>query len=543
RGGDKMWVLGLLLLTFGSAQGLVRLDPLVDSPAGLIRGLRADDEQYAMFLGIPYAQVDENNPFGASIPQPKFATIFDAFDDSAMCPQMENFNKTIVGTLDCLHLNIYVPNTASSRNRLPVLVWIYGGAFSYGFASRYIYGPKYLIRHDVILVTLNYRVGPYGFFCLDTPEVPGNQGFKDQVSALRWVRDNIAAFGGDVNKITVMGESAGAASIEYHLLSKQDKLFNQAIIQSGSTLSPGLLEESGRSKPFRTAQQLGFETEDLSEAMAFLAKTDVKLVIAAFEELGLRGRPCIEQEFDNVDSILTDHPMNMDIPKVKDIPVLIGFTNKEKLAAYAAMPAEEFKNLNVFEDSLQKKFIYDEEFKEMEDIVRRFYIGDEELSEAVRTNLTDFESDYEFAFPIQTSLKKYLKTGAKDVYYYMFSYSGDRNYIKKRQNITIPGAAHADEISYLFDLSYEKDAASEADQRVIDQMTMLWTNFVKYGNPTPETSDLLPVKWSPITEHMYTYLNIDSELSVSARPYHDRMAFWELFFELNKNKLKGYREN
>ncbi|CAH2267481.1 jg27130, partial [Pararge aegeria aegeria] len=407
----------------------------------------------------------------------------------------------------------------------------------------FIYGPKYLVRHDVILVALNYRVGPYGFFCLDTPEIPGNQGLKDQVLALRWIRENIASFGGDVNKITVMGESAGGASVEYHLLSQHEKLFNQAITQSGSTFLPGLLEEDGRSKPLRIAAHLGFETEDVTEAVAFLAKTDVKLVIAATTELGIRSRPCVEKEFENVDSILTDHPMNIDMPKARNTPVLVGFNNREQLVGYAMMPAEQFKHLNVFEDTLQKKFIYDEEFKEMEQIVRRFYIGDEELSDALRSNLTDFQSDFDFAFPIQLSLKKYLENGAKDVFYYMFSYSGDRNFVKKRVNVTAPGAAHADELGYLYDLTTETEPPTAADQLVIDRITALWTNFVKYGDPTPETSELLPVKWTSISEETYTYLNIDQDLSVGTRPYHERMAFWELFFEVNQHKLKGYREN
>ncbi|CAH2226368.1 jg8077 [Pararge aegeria aegeria] len=526
----------------GSAHGLVRLDPLVDAPAGLIRGLRADDGDYSMFLGIPYALIEEGNPFGAAIPQPKFHTIFDALDDSAICPQLESFGNTIVGNLDCLHLNIYVPNKASSRNSLPVLVWIYGGGFSTGFASRFLYGPKYLVRHDVILITLNYRVGPYGFFCLDTPEIPGNQGLKDQVLALRWIRENIASFGGDENRVTVMGESAGGVSIEYHLVSKHEKLFDQAIIQSGSMLIPGLIEESGRSKPLSIAHKLGFETEDVAEAVAFLSKTDFKLVIAAIVELGLTNRPCVEKEFENVDSIMTDHPINLDLPKVSNMPVLVGFNNEEQLVKYATWPVEQFTTLNFFEESLLKKFVYDEDFKEMEHILRRFYMGDEEMSDALRANITDFHSDYDFAYPVQVSLEKYLEGGAKDVFYYMFSYSGDRNYSKRRFNVTTPGAAHADEIGYLFDLSYEMDAPSTADQLVIDRMTTLWTNFAKFGDPTPETSELLPVKWSPIREKTYTYLNIDRQLTVATRPYHERMAFWELFFEANKHKLKGYRE-
>lgn len=346
--------------------------------------------------------------------------------------------------------------------------------------DRYIYGPKYLVRHDVILITFNYRVGPYGFLCLDTPEVPGNQGMKDQVLALRWIQKNIAYFGGDVNKITVMGERAGGASIEAHLLSKDEKLFNQAIIQSGSTFIPGLLEEADRSKPVSIAQKLGYETDDFIKAVELLAKTDANLVIAAATELGLSSRPCVEQKYENVDSILTDHPINMNRPKAKNTPILIGFNSKERLMTYATKPAEEYKQLNVFEDSLRKIFIYDEQFKEMEDIVRRFYVGDEEFTEALRDNLTDFSSDFDFAFPIQLSLRKYLESGAKDIYYYKFSYSGERNFVKKRNNVTLPGAAHGDDTSYLFDVSYEEDPSVE-DQLVIDRMTTLWTNFVKYG--------------------------------------------------------------
>ncbi|CAH2226367.1 jg8076, partial [Pararge aegeria aegeria] len=103
-------------------------------------------------------------------------------------------------------------------------------------------------------------------------------------------------------------------------------------------------------------------------------------------------------------------------------------------------------------------------------------------------------------------------------------------------------AAHSDEIGYLFDLSYEDETPSAADQLVIDQMTTLWTNFAKFGDPTPETTELLPVKWSPISENSYTYLSIDRELTVATRPYHERMAFWELFFDVNAEKLKGYQQ-
>ncbi|XP_050360135.1 cholinesterase 2-like [Nymphalis io] len=528
----------LVVLALGLTQGTLRLDPLVDTQQGLIRGLRADDGDYSMFLGIPYARVDEDNPFGKSTPHPKFDDIFEAYDDSAICPQVEEFGNTIVGSLDCLHLNVYVPNKASSRNKLPVLVWIYGGGFTIGFANRYLYGPKFLVQHDVILVTLNYRLGPYGFMCLDTPEVPGNQGLKDQLLGMRWVKENIGYFGGDTNKITLMGESAGAASVEYHLYSNQERLFNQAILQSGSALSPWALVESDPTVPLKIAERLGYQTEDLSEALAFLKGIDTKLVIAATSELDLGFRACVEKQFDDDEGFLTEHPQNVDVPKVRNMPVLSGFNSNEDLVNYAYKTADEY--LSVFNNLLKTTFNYDDDFTAMEDIVRHFYIGDEEVSDEVKGSITDFSSDFRFTYPVQRSLKKFLENGAKDIFQYVFSYSGGRNFAKTIENVTGDGASHADEIGYLFDLSYDKATPSEDDQRIIDQMTTLWTNFVKYGNPTPETTELLPLKWIPITNETYNYLDIDKELSLKKRPFHDRLAFWELFYQVNEDKLKSH---
>ncbi|CAH0731230.1 unnamed protein product, partial [Brenthis ino] len=538
-----MWGIScLLLLTLGLVQGTTRLDPLVDTPQGLIRGLKADEGDYSMFLGIPYAKVDENNPFGASSPHPKFDNVFEAYDDSAVCPQKEQFDNTIVGTLDCLNLNVFVPNKASSKNKLPVLVWIHGGKFKTGSGNRYLFGPNYLIRHDVILVTLNYRLGPYGFMCLNTPDVPGNQGLKDQFLGLRWVKDNIAAFGGDTNKITIMGESAGAMSIDLHLISKQEKLFNQAIMQSGSVFHPTLIEDADTTKPLKIAERLGFQTDDLSQALAFLKDTDVKLVIAAFEELGLTFNICVEKEFEDIESILTDHPINMDYPKAKRIPILSGFNSHEQLGLYASKNAEYFKNLKIFSE-LDVIFNYDEDFQEMEDLVRHFYIGDEDITDAVRWSIIDFSSDYYFNFPVQKSIQKYLENGGQDVYQYLFAYSGNINFFMNKDNVTVEGAAHGDDVGYLFDSSFDKEQPSEADQRIIDQMTTLWTNFVKYGEPTPEVSDLLPVQWVPTTKDINSYLLIDTELKMDKRPYNQRLTFWELFYKANENKIKGKRND
>ncbi|CAH2083285.1 unnamed protein product [Euphydryas editha] len=537
-----MWTTWIIVLVFGLTQGQIRLDPLVNTKQGLIRGLSANDGDYSMFLGIPYAEVDKDNPFGSSAPYPKFDGVFEAYDDSVVCPQVDSSSNTVVGELDCLNLNIFVPNKAYSQNKLPVLVWIHGGSLVSGSGNRYRYGPKFLVQHDVILVTINYRLGPYGFLCLDVPQVPGNQGIKDQTLAMRWIKDNIAEFGGDASKITVMGESAGASSIDYHLYSNNEVLFNRAILQSGSVFTAWSFSDADASAPLKIAERLGFKTDDIFEALDFLKDTDSKLVISATSELDSTFRVCVEKQFEGVENFLTDRPLNLDLPKVRNMPILSGFNSREQMGEYHSMPASYFKNLNVFYDSLKIGFIYDDDFEIMEDIVRHFYIGDEEVSEAVKDHITDFRSDIDENYPIQKSMKKFLENGAQNVFHYVFSYDGGRNLAKQNSNMTEEGAAHADEIGYLFDY-YDKTIPSAEDQRIIDQITTLWTNFAKYGDPTPDTTELLPVKWIPMTLDTYNYLDIDKELVMKKRAFHARMSFWDLFDKANVKKLKGYREN
>uniref|UniRef100_A0A2A4JZ33 Carboxylic ester hydrolase n=1 Tax=Heliothis virescens TaxID=7102 RepID=A0A2A4JZ33_HELVI len=536
-------ILPLIFCLVHGSSGLSRIDPLVDSKVGLIRGLRATDGDYSMFMGIPYATVNESNPFGPSTPHPGFDDVFEAYDDSAICPQIEEFHNTVVGSMDCLHLNIYAPNTANSRNRLPVLVWIYGGAFSIGFSGRFLYGPQFFVEKEVILVTLNYRLGPYGFMCLDVPDVPGNQGLKDQQLALKWIKDNIEAFGGDSNQITIMGESAGGASVDFHLLYSQEKIFDKAIIQSGAALGPWAVVEPDRSAPLKLSEHLGFITTDVQEALGFLSTVDTNLIIAAIPALGLEFRPCVENNFENVENFIHDYPLNIKQPSVANVPILIGYNSYESLSTYDKLSEEEFENLNVFYEFLVKYFNFGgEELIEMEQYVRNFYIGDEKITKAVEDGIIKFRSDLFFTYPVVRTIQKYLDNRVKNIYFYLFSYDGERNFVKNRLNITNPGTAHADEIGYLFDISY-MDEPNPEDQLIVDRITTLWSNFVKHGNPTPETSELLPVQWPVVTKDLLNYLNIDSELQVEKRNFNTRIAFWELFYKLNEKAQIGYKEN
>lgn len=142
-----------------------------------------------------------------------------------------------------MYLNVYTPYLpgAGVDLLLPVIVWFHGGAFCVGSNESKLYGPDLLLDHGVVLVTVNYRLGIFGFFNLESPEAPGNQGMLDQVLALKWVRDHIRSFGGNPGNVTIMGESAGAMSSFLHLASPLSQgLFHKLIAMSGSPSTPFL---------------------------------------------------------------------------------------------------------------------------------------------------------------------------------------------------------------------------------------------------------------------------------------------------------------
>ncbi|XP_041983339.1 bile salt-activated lipase-like [Aricia agestis] len=509
---------------------------VVQTKVGPISGLKATDGDYIMYLGIPYARVNLTNPFGASLPQPKFETTYEANDDSIVCPQIDEFSKENFGSLDCLRLNIYVPNQASKKP-LAVLVHFFGGYFRNGSSARRLYGAKFLVRHGLIVITFNYRLGPYGFFCLDTPEVPGNQGLKDQYEALKWIKKNIAAFGGDENNITVLAHSAGAQAAEFHLLSKQPLMFDQVILQSSSALYPQAFKPADYNLPIRIAKELGFNTNFTHKALQFLAKSDTKSVIDGTRSIEFFG-VCAEKEFPNVFRLVSEHP-EFSEPNLEGLRIVAGFNNNEWLFGYYMDRfRRRFLSPEVFRENLNIVFDLGPRLDEMEELVRHFYLGDKEVSESTVYIILDFLSDLDFLQPVQRSINKLHRRGAT-IYQYLFSYSGQRNWLKNWYSITEAGATHADELAYLFTSDLNKNVPTPEDQVVVDNFTKLWTNFAKFGEPTPDKVGGIPLKWRPITKDSIPYMNIDYNLTLSSRPYHDRIAFWELFYILNEKHLRA----
>nr|WRX05980.1 CCE006i [Helicoverpa armigera] len=513
----------LLIAICGIVQGLCRADTLVSTKLGSIKG--TSGEGFTKFLGIPYAVVDEKNPFGPSVPHPGFKEVFHA-TTTRQCPQMRQGIPT--GSIDCLNLDIYVPNTVNSGKPLPVMVWIHGGAWVVGTSTTQATDPVTLLNHDVILVAINYRVGLYGFLCLDIPELPGNQGLKDQTQALRWIKNNIAAFGGDDSNITLFGESAGGMSVNMHLYSLNEKLFDKAIIQSGPALSYWMMVKSNDTILLILAEEFGFRTANVRDALRFISTIDPHLLVLKAFELGITSsagndqpltKPCVEKAFDEVDHFITEHPMNLKSSKVHQMPIIIGHTRREFHFQYASRDQEFFDSFDL-KPLFEMGFYVKDEMEDALNTVKHFYFGDEKFS---KEELIQLGTDLIFGHSTQRMANQLLESGAKNVFRYVYSYEN---------------ASHADELTFLFDQGLRFNQASEEEKIVLMQspmrarLTLLWTNFAKYGNPTPKPTELVPFIWTPITKTTQPYLNMDSEFTLSSRPDHSRMAFWDLFYKL-----------
>ncbi|XP_049542707.1 putative inactive carboxylesterase 4 [Anopheles darlingi] len=230
------------------------VEPLVCISDGCIRGTTRIDHgnrTYSAYLGIPYAKPPVRElRFANPVPNDLWDGIYDASKEKDICAQ--KIVTLILGSEDCLYLNVFVPeyNTFDNGGLLPVMLYIHGGSFSRGAAFIATRDPvRLMTTRRVIVVTIQYRLGALGFLSTGDLSAPGNFGMKDQVLAMRWVQRNIRAFRGDPQLITIFGESAGGASVQYHMISRMSRgLFQRAISMSGSALSlwgvPAMISES-----------------------------------------------------------------------------------------------------------------------------------------------------------------------------------------------------------------------------------------------------------------------------------------------------------
>ncbi|XP_013176488.1 PREDICTED: juvenile hormone esterase-like isoform X1 [Papilio xuthus] len=511
--------------------------PIVRVAQGALQGRIANapsGKAYYSFQGIPYAKPPLGSlRFKAPQPPEPWEDVRDATVEGNVSAQVDQMaGRQYVGDENCLFLNVYTPRLEGPP--LPVMVFIHGGGFSFGSGNTSLYGPDYLVEKDVVVVTVNYRLGPLGFLCLHTPEVPGNAGLKDMAQALRWIRDNVQGFGGDPANLTVFGESAGGVATSLLTASPLTRnLVSKAVIQSGTALHSWAFQSDPLYNARQLARSLGCDAEDIDGILEFLSTTPVKDIVEAASQTteedfiqkgAITFAPVVEREFPGVEAALSESFIDLlTSGRVAQVPVMIGSTALEFTEQRRA------EDLQAFLPTALGLTRGGPEALAAEQRLHQLYLSGEE-----RLGRAQLLSDLLINVDTHRYVQYLVKATNRPIYYYRFEYVGELNISKKlfpKLEEELKGALHADELGYLFNMELLRDVEpTPQDVKMRERMVRLWTNFAKVGNPTPDESHYLTVRWQPVSEgtgEELPCMRLASELALLPEPDGDRMAFWD----------------
>ncbi|XP_049802181.1 esterase FE4-like isoform X1 [Schistocerca nitens] len=524
--------------TLEQVQGAERIFKTVDTPLGPIRGRQfntTSGNPVFIFRGVPYAQP----PVGAlrfkpPVPLTPWTERKDALQTPERCIQLASADN-IMGSEDCLYLNIFSPelpsNTSTPR---PVFVMIHGGGFRTGYAQSY--SPDFYVDSGILVVSIQYRLGPLGFMSTGDLLLPGNLGMKDQVLALQWIQQNIAAFGGNPDDVTINGQSAGGASVHFLVLSPMSKgLFKQAISQSGCALNPWAFKKNTTDRTFRYVSYLGYEANTTSDLMNFLMNVEAEELVK-YKSVGVSEEdrvtffmtiwiPTLEPEHEG--AFLTEEPqILMSEGRYNYVPYLAGITSYELLArtqeggVFAS--EEDVKNLNDNFDAYvahELRLSSREEQLRVSAEIRQFYYGDNEITLQLNDSTAKLASDLSFTEGVDTVIRNMSRSSPEPVYYYQFSFNGPLNVYPD-----FPGACHGDDTRYA--KNYVNLETDSAGYKVGLQLLHMWANFVKYSDPTPVIDELLTEDWNQYETNNTNYLEFVSPLYTGTGLNKERMDFW-----------------
>ena len=405
--------------------------------------------------------------------------------------------------------------------------------------------------HEVILVTINYRLNVFGFLSLGNEEVPGNAGLKDQSLALNWIQDNIEAFGGDPNQVTIFGESAGSLSVSLQMLSPYSEgLFQRVIMESGTALgkawskitSDHVLEYSSLLAEILNCDQsedvlacLQEQTiEDIGNAGRLNDYTDcwMCLIWNAIPDYEFTNQPFIPNE---PKELLASGDFN------KNIDVIIG-TNKDEGILYVLgffLDPELWNDwrenfYNIGTRSLfnipKESDITEEDIENTKQLVEYYFGTIENFNEEHKTAVFNLFTDGAFLFDTHKTIN-YLTEAGVTVYEYIMTYQGEYS-LTSLSGFGPVGVCHADELLYLFTPAFSTNITLNAeDIEVKNVMVKAWTNFAKFGDPTPPNSDF---SWTPRSsqDQVHHFLNISGPNPTmdTSQDIEDRIAEWETIF-------------
>jgi len=462
----KKYFLLAMLATLFVASLFAQLPAPVKVDGGLLQGTL--ENELTVYKGIPFA----SPPVGElrwKAPQPaaKWEGIRTA-DKFAPGP-VQGGNPPSGKSEDCLYLNVWTP-AKSAKEKVPVLVWIYGGGFGAGSTSEATYSGENLAKKGVVLVSIAYRVGQLGFLAhpelsAESPNhVSGNYGLLDMIAGLKWIKQNIAAFGGDPNKVTIFGESAGGIAVSMLCASPLAKgLFQGAISESGGSFGPTRLT----TYPGENLKYLK-DAETSGEAYAKAAAVSTIDQLRKIDADKLPGGRGIGMSWPIIDGyVIPDDQHNLyEAGKYNDVPILVGYNSDEGASFSPPKTPEEYIT------GVQKRY-----GKFAEELLKAYPAG----SNAVLKTARDLARDAAFGWQTWSWATLQSKTGKSKVFYYYFDQHPDYPESSPRFGY---GSPHGQEVAYVFQhLNTSNPNITSTDIEIADAMATYWTNFAKYGHP------------------------------------------------------------
>ncbi|KAF2902347.1 hypothetical protein ILUMI_03838 [Ignelater luminosus] len=524
-------LIGFALISNAYLLNIENENPVVTTPLGEIKGVILTTvlgKSIYSFRGIRYAKPPVGElRFKPPVPVEKWDDIYDGTKDGSVCPQPSRIDTV---SEDCLFLNVYTTKLPHGKDnpKRPVMVYFYAGGFYSGAGSSKWEGPDYLLDQNIVLVTLNYRLGSLGFLSTGDALAPGNNGIKDQVIALRWVRDNIATFGGDPNLVTIFGYSAGGTSVTLHMVSPMSKgLFHRAIFMSCSAFGKWPMETHQFSLAQKQARLLNCPDDTSANIIKCLKTKSAEELgnsLDGFSEFGydpiIVWSPVIEPDFGQ-ERFLTENARELLLKgEFAKVPVMGGISALE----FAVSALDVIGNATLlkemdedFERVAPIAFIYErdtENSKHISKELRKYYLGDGPLNNASLSGLEKLYAESVTGFDVNRGqYSHYYLPGTETPY----------------------GVIHHDDLIYLFYISpwFPRFNATSPDYVMVKKLTKLLTNFASTGNPIPQPNDALDnIDWIPYTNKNKEYLDIGKKLVMKKNLFEDRYAKWEELFPL-----------
>lgn len=441
---------------------------IVQVEGGLVQGTTEDG--LTIFKGIPFAAP----PVGDlrwRPPQPvvPWDTVLQA-TQYAPAP-MQAWGAPSGKSEDCLYLNVWTP-AKFTQDRIPVMVWIYGGGFNGGNTSDPTYNGNKLAEKGVVLVTLAYRVGKLGFYVhpelsAESPQhVSGNYGLLDMIAGLKWVQNNIEQFGGDPNKVTIFGESAGGIAVSMLCASPLAKgLFTGAISQSGGSFGPS----RPTTFPGENMKRLEVAERDGEAYMAKLGASSIAEMRKMDAEQFIQGGFGSGMAWPIVDGwVIPDDQYKLyEAGKFNDTPILVGYNSDEGASFTRTKDPKEYIR------SVEERY-----GQFADDLLKAYPVGDATVPKTAR----DLSRDVAFGWHTWSWARLQSGIGKSNAYVYYFDQHPDYPADSPQAGY---GSPHGQDVAYVFQHLHHADPIP-TDEPISEAMGTYWTNFAKTGNPNGE---------------------------------------------------------